>query len=404
MRLLYIASIDFYSKPNPSYHLMKSMIEDILNSGHEVHLIGISDSQIDRHIPDEFNRCKSFSYNLIKTHRVRKSAFIRRYLQGIIYSIKTKKYIKEYAKKIDLIFLQSSPTILFTILMCKKYAEGVKIIYNIQDMFPGSSIASGVMKQLWMQNFFYYLQRIAYSKVDCIVAISDDMKQKLIEQGVQPEKIKTILNWFDDSSVKEINWENNQFVKKYNLSPDNFYVQYAGTTGYVFDYRAFLYVAKELKKYEKIHFQIIASGSQYDAFCTEANNERLTNIYFYPLQSQEMVSDVYSACSICYIPLKIGVIGNSVPSKAGLLMACKRLVVNSVDEDSSYYREFNKNDIGVSVSNTNYQKSVEAILGLYHSSERVKEMGCKAYLYGRQKYSRSENMRKYLELFDQLAK
>ena len=149
-------------------------------------------------------------------------------------------------------------------------------------MFPGSSIASGVMPQRWMQKVFFWLQKKAYKKADVIVAISDDMKLRLIEQGVPEEKIATILNWFDDRTVEEVDWTDNRFVEKYNLSPDVFYVQYAGTTGYVFDYKAFIYVANALKQYKDIRFQIIAQGSQYEKFREDARD--LDNIDFLPLQ------------------------------------------------------------------------------------------------------------------------
>jgi glycosyltransferase involved in cell wall biosynthesis len=98
--------------------------------------------------------------------------------------------------------------------------------------------------------------------------------------------------------------------------------------------------------------------------------EALDNIKFFPLEPQHMVSDVYSACSVCLIPLKRGIIGNSVPSKAGLLMACNRAIVNSVDEDSDYYRMFNDNEIGISASNNDPEAVVEAILELYNNKEK----------------------------------
>lgn len=55
-----------------------------------------------------------------------------------------------------------------------------------------------------------------------------------------------------------------------------------------------------------------------------------------------MVPHVYSACSVCLIPLPKGVIGNSVPSKAGLLMACHRVIVTSADEGSEYNKMFER--------------------------------------------------------------
>lgn len=397
MKLMYIASIDFYAKPNPSYHLMTSMLEDFLKAGIDILLIGCAEEGIEKHIPDNLESSSGFSSYLIPCKKVKKSSFARRYIEGIRYAIRTKKYIKKYIQECDVIFIQSSPTVLYNLYYARKYAKNKKIIYNVQDMFPGSSIASGIMPQKWMQNLFFFLQKKAYRKADRIVAISEDMKSKLIEQGVSAQKICVIVNWFDDISVHEVERENNRFIKKYNLDEKIFYVQYAGTMGYVFDYEMILKVAERLKNCTDVIFHMIGEGSQKENFIQAAKKKNLDNIVFLPLEPQEMVSDVYSACSVCLIPLKKGIIGNSVPSKAGLLMACKRPIITSVDENSDYYCMI-KNHAGIAVSNDDPEGVAQAIIQLRNNESLCVELGEKGYEYGYELYSRSKNMKSYIEL------
>lgn len=399
MRLMYIASVDFYTKPNPSFHLMESMIEDLFSSGIGVYFIGVSEEGVDKHIPEHIEKDSNFSYDLVSIPKVKKSSFIKRYLLGVSYSFKIGKYIKKNIDFCDVIFVQSSPTVLYTICKAKKHAKGRKIVYNVQDMFPGSSIASGVMPQKWMQNVFYFLQRIAYRKADVIVAISEDMKKKLLEQKVSDEKIEVIVNWFDDKTVQFVEWEQNRFVQKYNMSKDMFYIQYAGTMGYVFDYKIVLDVAERLKDYKDIIFQMIGEGSQKKAFIEGAHKKRLINISFLPLEPQHMVSDVYSACSVCYIPLKSGVIGNSVPSKVGLLMACKKAIVLSCDEGSDYSKMINESGAGIAVG-INADKVVNALIEMKNSEQKCVQCGQDGYAYGRDLFSRNYGMKRYISLFE----
>ena len=232
-----------------------------------------------------------------------------------------------------------------------------------------------------------------------MVVISEDMKQKLMEQGVPEKKIKVVVNWFDDSQIHEVKWEDNSFAKKYDMDPEKFYVQYAGTMGYVFDYKMVLNVAEILKDNNDIVFQMIGEGSQKEEFARQAEKRNLSNICFLPLQPQEMVSDVYSACSVCFIPLKKGIIGNSVPSKAGLLMACKRPIITSADEDSDYADMINKNHIGIAVGHNDPSKAAKAVLEMYNDRNMTLEMGKKGYEYGHDLYSRSNNMKKYMKIF-----
>lgn len=403
MNILYFASVDFYQKPNPSFHLMYSMITDLLESNNKINYVGLALEGIEQHIPIEFINNPNFSYNLIDMPNTKKSSFVKRYIDGIKYAVAAKKYIKKMINDSDVIFIQSSPTALYNISVVKRFAkDSKKIIYNVQDMFPGSSIASGVMPQKWMQIIFSSLQKIAYRKSDIIVAISDDMKDKLIEQGVPNEKIEVIVNWFDDRTVSEVSWDKNRFVKIANMDKEHFYVQYAGTMGYVFDYHMIIKVAEILQDDSKIIFQMIGEGSQKQEFVKTVKEKQLNNIVFLPLQPQDMVSDVYSACSTCIIPLKHGVIGNSVPSKAGLLMACKRSIVTSTDKGSKYNSMIKDNGIGFAFGDNEPEKMAEAILKLSENTELCKHMGIKGYEFGHKLYSRAENMKKYVDLFERM--
>ena len=400
MNILYFASIDFYHRPNPSYHLMTAMFEDLIKEGHHIYFVGLCNNDVDKHIPDEFLNNPNFHFELIPYTPAPKNAFVKRYLEGISLALKAGGIIKKMIGSCQVVFLQSTPTMLYNTIVARHYAKNKPIIMNVQDMFPGSSIASGVMPKRWMQKIFYMLQKFAYKKVDVIVGISEDMRDKLIEQGVPYEKTRVILNWFDDNTVHEVSRDENRFIKKYKMTNENFYVQYAGTMGYVFDYKIVLEVAKHLLPYRDIVIQMIGMGSQKEDFIQEANASGLSNIHFLPLEPQEMVADVYSACDVCYIPLKHGIIGNSVPSKAGLLMACKRAIITSVDNDCKYAKEINDNKIGIACSDDNPQSVVDAIIYLYNHREECSEMGKRGYEFGYVKYSRTENMRLYNELFE----
>ena len=402
MRILFLATS--MERPNPSYHLLKALMEDVLDAGVEIHAIQAHNPKATMPpFPESILHHKNFSYAEFPAKSVDKKAFVKRYLYGIEYAWKRARKIKD-AGHYDFIFMQSSPTSFFTICLNSLFAKKKPIIFNSQDMFPGSAIANGSMPQKWMQKIFYAMQRYAYKKVDMFTAISEDMKIKLMEQGVPEEKIRVIVNWYDDAAVKEIPWEENLFVKQENMSPDKFYVQYAGTMGTNFNPDIILAVAEKLKEHKDIVFQMIGDGVRRGKFERDAKEKGLDNIVFLPLQPQDMVPHVYSACSVCLIPLKPGVIGNSVPSKAALLMACGRVIVNSIDEDSDYYDMFHREQIGFSAGTKDADKLAKDILYLAEHPEVRKEYGQRAKNYGAAEYSRSINTKKYVALFQELTK
>lgn len=402
MKILFLAST--FRKQNPSWHLMKALMEDVLAAGISIHAVQrtYENPQMPP-FPDTILNHENFSYSEVLCEAVDKKAFVKRYLESMGYAWKMRKHIRRN-NDYDMIFLQSSITSFFTLCYARHFAKKRPVIFNSQDMFPGSAIANGSMPKKWMQRIFYAMQRYAYKKATIVTAISEDMKLKLIEQGVPEEKIRVIVNWYDDAAVKEVSWENNRFVKKFELSKDKFYVQYAGTMGTNFNPDVVLDVAERLKAYSDIEFQMIGNGVRREKFEKYAQERGLDNIVFYPLQPQDMVSDVYSACGVCIIPLKGGVIGNSVPSKAGLLMACRRVIVNSVDRGSDYGEMFERERIGFSADITDAEKLAKDILYLYENPQVREEYANRAKEYGAKEYSRTVNTKKYIELFEGLAK
>jgi len=399
-RVLFFFSLGF-DVPSPSLHLMEAMVEDSLRAGWRVHIIAAHTEGTYPDIPEHLRSSARLTWDIVSQPSVTKSAFVRRYLSGMTYALRCTPRL--WNADSDLVYIQSSPTALYNILVAKATCRGKPIIYSIQDMFPGSSIHSGVMTRRWMQRIFFRLQKLAYASANHITVISEDMKQRVIEQGVADNKVSVIVNWFDDSALHEIAWEQNRFVESQGLSRDTFYVQYAGTMGYVFDYEMVLRVAQILKPHQDIEFQMIGAGSQKAEFEQRARESGLDNIRFYPLQPQEMVGDVYSAASVCLIPLKRGVIGNSVPSKMALIMACNRVVINSVDEDSQYARMFEENEIGLSISNTDPSEVAKAIVRLRTDDRLRIRLAQNALAFSSTVYARSVNTAKLLCLFGQIS-
>lgn len=387
----------------PSRHLYHALIEDLLAKKHTIHLIESHSTGKDPDVPEEFLTNALFSYQIVNASVVEKRAFAKRYLTGVKYCFDSIPALKEQRNKgFVVMMVQSCPWAPFAISIAKRYVQ-IPTIWNIQDMFPGASIANGVMDKKWMQKIFYAFHKIAYKRADHISVISEDMKQKVIEQGVSAEKITVIPDWYDDKSVREIAWEDNLFVKKYDMKKEVFYVQYAGTMGFNFDYKMVLKVAEILKAEKNIVFQMIGFGSQKDIFMEEVKKRGLDNIVFLPFEPQEMVPHVYSACSVCLIPLPKGVIGNSVPSKAGLLMACRRVIITSSDEGSDYNDMFNREKIGIACSSNDPDGIVAGILKLRDNPVLREEYANNAQKYGKAYYTRTVNTSLYEKLYKKIG-
>lgn len=210
--------------------------------------------------------------------------------------------------------------------------------------------------------------------------------------------------WYDVKTTSERPKSENRFIQKYNISTDKFVCQYAGSLGYVFNYKTILELAERLQKKDNdILVEVIGDGPIKDTFVKEAQERGLDNIAFYPLQPVSIVPDVYSACDVEIIPLKKGVIGNGTPSKAPILMACKRLIINSVEAWSKYSKSFKDNDMGLSIDIDDLDGLADAVCWAKNNPQRVKEMTENAYTFVCEHFSSTKSLETLSEMLKKYA-
>lgn len=401
MKILYITAEGF-DTPNPNNQMAEVMIRDFLQSGHSVHLIQSHRKGVNPDIPDSLEGKLNFTVDTINRNVVDKTNFIKRYLNDVKYAFSAMKYWKK-VKDADVIYLQSNPTILYPMILLRLFKRKLPIVYSIYDVFPGHAYDIGVIKSKFIYNVLRIMQKPCYHMATAITVLSEDMKAKVVEQGAKAETVHVVPAWYDVKTAREIPAEKNRFLQKYYIRKDKFCVQFAGTIGYVFNYKTVIELAKRLKNEKDIVLQMIGDGNVKEQFVAEAEENGLDNIRFYPLQPVEIVPDVYSASDIALIPLKKGVIGNGVPSKAPILMACNRVIVNAVESDSEYAKMYAEYDMGIAVDVTDYDGLAKAVIALRNSPEDRQRMAANAHKFGEEHYSSTLSTAKLMSIFEEVA-
>ena len=398
MKILYITAEGF-DTPNPNNQMAEVMIRDFLCNDYKVHLVQSHRKGMNPDIPESLVGVQNLTVDTVMRDIVDKTNFIKRYIDDVKYAFKAMKYWKR-VKDADVIYLQSNPTILYPMLLLRLFQRKLPIVYSIYDVFPGHAYDIGVIRSKLIYNALRLLQKPCYKMAKAITVLSEDMKEKVVQQGAKEESVYVVPAWYDVSTAREIPKEENRFLKKYDIPTDKFYVQFAGTIGYVFNYKTVIELAKRLQGEPNIVLQMIGDGNVKNEFVAQAKALQLDNITFYPLQPVELVPDVYSACDLCLIPLKKGVIGNGTPSKAPILMACKRVIVNSVEGDSRYARMYAENEMGVAVDIEDYDALAEEVLRLYRDPATVQRMAENAHAFGKAHYSSEQSTQKLMQIFE----
>ena len=398
MKILFITAEGF-DTPNPNNQMAEVMINDFLNAGHQVHLVQSHRKGIFPDLPESLQGKEGLTVDTIVRKVVDKSNFVRRYFNDMKYHIESVKFYKK-VKDVDVIYLQSNPTIYFPMILIKLFMKSIPIIYSIYDVFPGHAFDIGVIRSRILYNVFRWMQKPCYKWASAIAVLSEDMKDIIVKEGARTEDVYVVPAWFDVRTAREVPIEENQFIRKYNIDKSKFIIQYDGSIGYVFNYNTIIEIAKRLKYDKDIIFQMIGDGPAKEQFMEEAKENNLSNIEFYPLQPISIVPDVYSTGDVCIIPLKKGVIGNGTPSKAPILMACKRVILNCVEGWSKYAKMFSEYDMGYAVDVYDFDGAVEIIRKIKENPESIKPKVENAYKYGQEHFSSTRSTRILMNIME----
>lgn len=130
-KILFICTEGF-DTPGPSNHLISTLIEDLLENGFQVTLVQSRRLKVNEDIPENLKERNKFKAITIDRKVISKSSFIKRYLEEVYYNVRAFRKWKD-VKGIDAVFVQSSPTVIFPIMLVKIFTNH-PILYSVQDM------------------------------------------------------------------------------------------------------------------------------------------------------------------------------------------------------------------------------------------------------------------------------
>lgn len=309
------------------------------------------------------------------------------------------------AKNIDVLFSASTPPTQGVVGVLVKKIKKIPMVYNLQDIFPDSLIATGLTHKgslLW--KIGRAIENFTYSNSDKIIVISQGFKKNIMEKGVPESKIEVIYNWVDENEVVPVEREKNILFERYGLDINKFYVTYNGNIGLTQNMDLLLEVIEMFREYSDIHFVIMGEGVYKKEVEHKTVSMNLSNITLLPFQPYEEISHVFSLGDVGLVISKENVGQNSVPSKTWSIMSAARPVLASFDENSELHEILENNKTGIFVKAGEKEGLYTAILDLYKSPEQRRIMGEKGRAFILKNLTRDIGTSKYFEVIKSVTK
>lgn len=356
MKVLFWMFIGF-DKHETSEHLLTAVIEQLCKAGHDVHILQKNTGGDLPSIPEKLEGL-NVTTDTVPFAAAAKNNFVARYLAELKYIRECKKFI---TRDYDAVFIQSTTVAGFAVRVVRKKLPKAIVTFNVQDIFPYNAVYSGsIKKNSVVFKVMAWLQRYGYKRVDHIITISEDMKDTLVADGTNAEKIEVIYNWsYQDKPYDKANLDmtvpNQLFNKNY------FNVVYAGNVGVMQNVDILIEAAALMKDQKNVWFHIIGNGQYKEKLQRRADDLNIKNISFWPMQPSEVAPSIYSAADVNVIPLVKDVYRTALPSKTATCLACGQPIIFAIGRDSKFGQKVQKEAGCVVVESDRPEGLVKAI-------------------------------------------
>ncbi len=302
----------------------------------------------------------------------------------------------------DVVMSSSPPLTLGVTGYLARLLKGRSFVYNIQDLWPGSLLASGFLKPGLVSRTLELMERFVYNRANRLTVLADEVRDGLIARGVPARKITVIPNFADTEGIVPLA-RRNGFRERIGLG-DEFVVMYAGALAYRFGLDGLLEAAARMDGDNGVRFVVVGEGPLERSLHEQAASAGLRNVLFVPFQPIAELAQVLAAADVSVIPFHRGAASASVPSKMYSIMASGRPILAMAEADTGTAGAIRRSGCGVCLEPGDVDGLVSAIHELREDPVRREEMGRNGRLYVTGEHSLAAVADRYEALFLELAR
>ncbi len=281
-------------------------------------------------------------------------------------------------KKPDLIFVVSPPLGLAVAAVTLSRLWRVPFVFDVEDLQPDAAVELGMMKGESLIRMLYGLERMAYERAALVSTITEGMRERIVEKGIDPAKV-VLFPARADSSLYTLRdrTDGSEFREKFGLQ-GKLVVSHSGNMGVKQGLGVILEAAEKTRDREDIEYLFVGDGAMRRELEFVARARSLNHVRFMPLLDNDLFQQMLAATDIALITQQRVVSDIVFPSKTVTLLAAGCPVIASVNSASEVAKVIVRSGAGVVVEPENAGALSSAILELSKDKETLARMSCEA--------------------------
>jgi colanic acid biosynthesis glycosyl transferase WcaI len=221
----------------------------------------------------------------------------------------------------------------------------VPFVFHIQDLQVDAAVRLNLLNVGLFGRLLYSIENLLLERCTRVSTITDAMCRRVVEKGVDPARVWLVPNWADISGITPRS-KNNEFRRELGVSAGDVLVMYAGAIGHKQGLDLLLDAADLLRGDVRFHFVIVGFGADRARLVARAEQMRLANLRFLPVQTEERLPDMLAAADIHVAVQRRAASDLVMPSKLTNILAVGRPTVATADRGTTLWDVVEGNEAG----------------------------------------------------------
>jgi colanic acid biosynthesis glycosyl transferase WcaI len=327
---------------------------------------------------------------------------IKRALNYMSFAISAAVLGYIYTGKPDVMFVYHPPLTVGIPAYVLSRLWGIPFVYQIQDMWPETLGATGMLNNSTILKFIGSFAKWIYKKAAAVCVISPGFRENLLKKCVPDNKIHVISNWVDPDAYYIADpdpalAEENRLSKRFNI-------MFAGIIGAAQGLEVVLEAAKLLRGLKDIQFVLVGDGIALPELKKMASEQSMNNVLFLGRFPQKSMPGLYALADVLLVHLKDDPLFSiTIPHKILTYMASGKPILAAVVGDAADV--VTQTGAGISCPPSNPEALAEAVQKLYHLKKTdLNKMGLNGRLTAQDTYSREHLISRIEDVLKQVAK
>lgn len=215
-----------------------------------------------------------------------------------------------------------------------KAVKGVPYVYDVQDLWPDTLAATGMLKSPRILTLIGILMRAVYKGASRVVVLSDGFRDALVSRSIPDKRIEVIPNWADE---KQINVLTGADSRSQELGfEDTFTVTFAGNMGKGQALETVIEAAELLQREPGVRFLLVGGGVELDSLKRLAESKNLNNVVFMPRLPISEIGEILTLSQALLVHLRDDPLFKiTIPSKTQAYLMAGRPILMGVRGDAA---------------------------------------------------------------------